>query len=89
MTPDPLWYATDYPYAGVQPCVVLDPFSGSGTTGVAAVKLGRRYIGSELSPTYAAMSTKRIATEGAIGNTEETAAAVGAAQLSMLVGGEA
>ena len=73
--------------ADVVPATVLDPFSGSGTTGVVAVKLGRRYIGIELSPTYAEMSRRRIATEAAIGNTEETAATVGAAQLSMLAGG--
>lgn len=34
------------------PCVVLDAFSGSGTTGRAAVRLGRRYIGVDISKEY-------------------------------------
>ncbi len=42
------------------PCTVLDPFSGSGTTGEAACLLGRHYIGIELNPEYAAMSERRI-----------------------------
>lgn len=40
--------------------VVLDPFSGSGTTGVVARKLGRDYIGIELSAQYAQLSKERI-----------------------------
>lgn len=40
--------------------VVLDPFSGSGTTGVVAVRSGRRYIGIELNPEYVAMSERRL-----------------------------
>lgn len=40
--------------------VVLDPFSGSGTTGVVAEKLGREYIGIELNPQYIKMSEDRI-----------------------------
>lgn len=39
---------------------VLDPFMGSGTTGVAAVQLGREFIGIELNPTYFAIACKRI-----------------------------
>lgn len=39
---------------------ILDPFAGSGTTGVAALKLGRRFIGCELSPKYHAVALKRL-----------------------------
>jgi len=42
------------------PCVVLDPFTGSGTTGAVAVELGRRFIGIELSAEYADLATRRI-----------------------------
>ena len=53
----------------IEPCIlagsaadtlVLDPFSGAGTTGVVAVQHGRRYIGIELNPDYLEMSRKRI-----------------------------
>ncbi len=40
--------------------VVLDPFFGTGTTGAVAKKLGRRYIGIERDPGYAAVATKRL-----------------------------
>lgn len=46
--------------APVIPAVVLDPFSGSGTTGVVANNLGRDYIGIELNPEYVAMSERRL-----------------------------
>lgn len=40
--------------------VVLDPFMGSGTTGVACVKMGRKFIGIELDPDYFDIAVKRI-----------------------------
>jgi DNA modification methylase len=58
-----------YPPELVEPCVlagsrigdiVLDPFSGSGTTGVVAINNGRTYIGLELNPDYAQLSVDRI-----------------------------
>lgn len=39
---------------------VLDPFLGSGTTGVASVQLGRNFIGCERDPDYFAMARRRI-----------------------------
>ena len=39
---------------------ILDPFMGSGTTGVACVKLGRKFIGIEIEPTYFDIAVKRI-----------------------------
>lgn len=39
---------------------ILDPFMGSGTTGVACAKLGRRFIGIEIDPTHFETSCRRI-----------------------------
>jgi len=59
-----------YPEKLVEPCVlagcpvggtVLDPFTGSGTTGAVACRLGRNFVGIELNPEYAAMAERRIA----------------------------
>ena len=58
-----------YPPELITPCVlagsgegdtVLDPFSGSGTTGEVALQNGREYIGVELNPNYAELSQRRI-----------------------------
>lgn len=40
--------------------LILDPFSGSGTTGEVALNHGRNYIGLELNPDYAKLSEKRL-----------------------------
>lgn len=39
---------------------ILDPFMGSGTTGVACVKLGRKFIGIEKDERYFDVAVKRI-----------------------------
>lgn len=59
-----------FPEALIAPCIlagcsvggtVLDPFTGSGTTGVAAKRLGRNFIGIEIDPDYQQMAAARIA----------------------------
>jgi DNA modification methylase len=66
------------PEALVEPCVlagsaegdtVLDPFSGSGTVGVVALRHGRNYVGCELNPEYAALSEQRISQDAPLMNT--------------------
>jgi DNA modification methylase len=58
-----------FPLALVEPCIrlssqpgdlVLDPFVGSGTTGVAALEAGRRFLGIELNPEYVAIAERRL-----------------------------
>lgn len=41
--------------------VVLDPFNGIGSTGYQAIKMGRKYVGFELKPEYAAQAAKFLA----------------------------
>ena len=50
------WCLTHIPDAAT----ILDPFMGSGTTGVACVKEGRKFIGIELDPEYFDIACKRI-----------------------------
>lgn len=58
-----------FPEELIQPCIlagcpvggtVLDPFFGSGTTGLVALKLDRRYIGIELNPEYVKLAKERL-----------------------------
>ena len=62
-------FPTQLPLALVRPIIgacsnpgdlVLDPFCGSATTGVAAVELGRNFIGIEKSAHFADLATKRM-----------------------------
>ena len=39
---------------------MLDPFTGTGTTGLAARQLGRRFTGIELNPAFAALAAERL-----------------------------
>lgn len=43
--------------------VVLDPFAGSGTTCLAAMRTGRRYVGIEINPAYVEIINKRLGAE--------------------------
>jgi len=49
--------------AGITGGTILDPFMGSGTTGVACARLGRRFIGIEIEPCYFDIACERIARE--------------------------
>ena len=43
-----------------KPKSILDPFMGSGTTGVAAIQMGRKFVGIERDPKYFEIACKRI-----------------------------
>ena len=67
--PFPEAHFATFPQALVEPCIlagsrvgdtILDPFSGSGTTGVVALSHQRDYVGVELNPEYVAMSRRRL-----------------------------
>ena len=49
-------------FSDTEPCIVLDPFNGAGTTGVAAVRNGRNYIGIELNKEYIDIAKERLKT---------------------------
>ena len=49
-------------------CLVLDPFMGSGTTGIACIRTGRRFIGIEKDPTHYQTALERIKRELAQGD---------------------
>ncbi len=68
-----LHFAT-FPEKLIEPCIlagcktggiVLDPFIGSGTTALVALKHGRNFIGCELNPEYIRISEERISAEKA------------------------
>lgn len=56
------------PPAEPVPCVVLDPFAGAGTTGLVALRLGRRFVGVELSAKYVEMAWRRIVADAPLWN---------------------
>jgi site-specific DNA-methyltransferase (adenine-specific) len=67
--PYPEAHFATFPSALVEPCIalgsqpgdlVLDPFIGSGTTGLVASKMQRRVVGIELNPEYVNIAQRRI-----------------------------
>lgn len=68
----PAAHFATFPEKLVEPCIlagskegdtILDPFCGSGTTGVVAKRFNRNFIGIELNPEYVKLAEKRIAAE--------------------------
>ena len=59
-------HPTQKPFSLMRWCVamttgdVLDPFMGSGTTGMASMNLGRRFVGIEINPAYFEIACRRI-----------------------------
>lgn len=65
---EPAYHPTQKPVAVIEWALsfldsetILDPFMGSGTTGVACMKLGRKFIGVEIDEDYFKIAAKRIA----------------------------
>jgi site-specific DNA-methyltransferase (cytosine-N4-specific) len=67
--PYPEAHFATFPPALVEPCIqlgsspddlILDPFIGSGTTGLVALKLNRRFVGIELNPAYLEIAESRL-----------------------------
>jgi site-specific DNA-methyltransferase (cytosine-N4-specific) len=67
--PYPEAHFATFPPALVEPCIklgskpseiILDPFIGSGTTGLVALKLNRRFVGIELNPSYLQIAEGRL-----------------------------
>ena len=57
MLPEALYYIKKLSRRNSQ---IIDPFLGSGTTGVAALKAGRRFVGFEIEPETARKAEARI-----------------------------
>jgi site-specific DNA-methyltransferase (adenine-specific) len=93
------WHPTQKPIALMAWCLqmvapaltVLDPYMGSGTTGVACVRLGRRFIGIEIEPKYFDIACRRIEAETRQTRLfgEALAAPQPAEQMPLGLGGEA
>jgi DNA modification methylase len=72
-----------FPPKLIEPCIlagsrkgdiVLDPFSGSGTTGMVALRHGRSFVGCELNPDYVRLARDRIIADSPLLNTHAEAA---------------
>ncbi len=64
------WRPTCECNAAPEPCTVLDPFAGSGTTGMVALRAGRNFVGIELNPEYVEMARGRILDDAPLFNEE-------------------
>jgi len=78
--PFPDAHFATFPKKLVEPCIkagsrpgdlILDPFCGSGTSGVVALRLGRSFVGIELNPEYVEMARRRIEADAPLFNVQE------------------
>lgn len=60
------WEASCDCDAEIEKATVLDPFSGAATTGIAALKHGRKYVGVDVNEEYIELSKKRIREHGQV-----------------------
>jgi DNA modification methylase len=79
--PYPEAHFATFPEALIEPCIlagskpgdlVLDPFTGSGTTGAVAVRHQRDFVGCELNPAYVELARKRIGAVAPLFTEEKT-----------------
>lgn len=91
--PYPGAHFATFPPDLIEPCVlagapagglVLDPFCGAGTTGMVAIRHGRRFLGLELNAEYADMARERITTDIRLGHRSPRRTANRPAQPSLL-----
>lgn len=77
--PYPEAHFATFPPKLIEPCVlagcpeggtILDPFAGSGTTGVVALRAGRRFVGIELNPEYRELARRRIKDDAPLFNND-------------------
>jgi methylase of polypeptide subunit release factors len=64
--PDTVTGYTDCGHSAYRAGTVLDPFSGSGTTGLAAQRTGRKYVGIDLNREYLDLSLKTRLNQSAL-----------------------
>ena len=84
-TPKPLSLMTLFLRLHTKPGdIVIDPFSGGGTTGVACERLGRRFVGFEIDPHWAEYGNKRIEAERVALGQKDAATAAKDQQLGLL-----
>lgn len=66
------WPTCDHDSGEPVPQLVLDTFTGSGTTGMVALRHSRDFVGTELNPEYAQMARKRIYDDAPLLNVDES-----------------
>lgn len=69
------WEPTCQCGATIEPQIVLDPFAGSGTSGVVALRHGRAFVGIDINPEYINLAQRRISGDAPLLNSVELVSA--------------